>query len=58
MLLSVIRQHNYLNQSKLDLFVMGIAYFELVAEFEFVNLYCFDTDLNQLDINNSSIYLL
>ena len=57
-LLSVIRQFNYLNQSNLSLFVNEfIRYFELVAEFEFVNLYCFDTDLNQLVSFNNSDYL-
>ena len=57
-LLSIIRQHNYLNQSNLSLFVSEfINCFELIAEFEYINLYCFDTDLNQLVSFNNSDYL-
>lgn len=57
-LLSIIRQLNYLNQSNLGLFISEfISWFEIVAEFEFVNLYCFDTDLNQLVALNNSEFL-
>lgn len=57
-LLCVIRQLNYLNQSNIAFFISDfIKFFEVVAEFELINIYCFDTDLNQLVALNNSEYL-